>query len=97
MPVLGHYLPAAGTAGMVQGCPPHTESRNAAGSQASCRPTPHLHEPPEATLRLVSFLGHTLPFSLHESLVGVLLDTNHVDASPRIDLPTRENGLGYAA
>jgi hypothetical protein len=44
----------------------------------------------------VSFIGHTLGFWPHESLVCITLDANRVGATLRVDLPTREGGLRYA-
>jgi hypothetical protein len=45
---------------------------------------------------VLSFVGHTLGFWPHESLVCISLDANRVGATLRVDLPNREGGLGYA-
>jgi hypothetical protein len=45
---------------------------------------------------VLSFVGHTLGFWPHESLVCITLDANRVGATLRVDLPNREGGLGYA-
>ncbi|MBT2597930.1 DUF4192 family protein [Arthrobacter sp. ISL-72] len=45
---------------------------------------------------VLSFVGHTLRFWPHESLVCITLDTNRVGATLRVDLPNREGGLRYA-
>lgn len=45
---------------------------------------------------VLSFVGHTLGFWPHESLVCITLDNNRVGATLRVDLPTREGGLRYA-
>lgn len=45
---------------------------------------------------VLSFVGHTLGFWPHESLVCITLDANRVGATLRIDLPSREGGLSYA-
>jgi hypothetical protein len=45
---------------------------------------------------VLSFVGHTLGFWPHESLVCITLDNNRVGATLRVDLPTREGGVGYA-
>jgi hypothetical protein len=45
---------------------------------------------------VVSFIGHTLGFWPHESLVCITLDANRVGATLRVDLPNREGGLRYA-
>ncbi|MHA7291318.1 DUF4192 family protein [Arthrobacter sp. MDT3-24] len=45
---------------------------------------------------VLSFVGHTLGFWPHESLVCITLDANRVGATLRVDLPNREGGLRYA-
>ncbi|MBT2555902.1 DUF4192 domain-containing protein [Arthrobacter sp. ISL-5] len=45
---------------------------------------------------VLSFVGHTLGFWPHESLVCITLDANRVGATLRVDLPTRAGGLRYA-
>lgn len=45
---------------------------------------------------VLSFIGHTLGFWPRESLVCVTLADNHIGATLRVDLPTREGGLRYA-
>ena len=45
---------------------------------------------------VLSFIGHTLGFWPHESLVCITLDANRVGATLRVDLPNREGGLRYA-
>jgi hypothetical protein len=45
---------------------------------------------------VLSFVGHTLGFWPHESLVCITLDNNRVGATLRVDLPHREGGLRYA-
>ena len=45
---------------------------------------------------VLSFIGHTLGFWPHESLVCITLDTNRVGATLRVDLPNREGELRYA-
>jgi hypothetical protein len=44
---------------------------------------------------VLSFVGHTLGFWPHESLVCITLDANRVGATLRVDLPNREGGLSY--
>ncbi|GAB3557838.1 hypothetical protein GCM10027405_03360 [Arthrobacter alkaliphilus] len=46
---------------------------------------------------VLSFIGHTLGFWPHESLVCVTIDTNRIGATLRVDLPKHEGGeLAYA-
>jgi hypothetical protein len=46
---------------------------------------------------LLSFIGHTLGFWPHESLVCVTVDTDRLGATLRVDLPMHDGGeLGYA-
>lgn len=39
---------------------------------------------------LLSFIGHTLGFWPQESLVCLTLDTNHIGATLRVDLPRND-------
>ena len=41
---------------------------------------------------LLSFIGHTLGFWPQESLVCLTLDTNHIGATLRVDLPRHDGG-----
>jgi hypothetical protein len=45
---------------------------------------------------VLSFVGHTLGFWPHESLVCITLDANRVGATLRVDLPTPGGRLQYA-
>ncbi|KRE59416.1 hypothetical protein ASG92_22580 [Arthrobacter sp. Soil736] len=46
---------------------------------------------------LLSFIGHTLGFWPHESLVCITVDTDRIGATLRVDLPRHDGGeLGYA-
>lgn len=46
---------------------------------------------------VLSFIGHTLGFWPHESLVCITIDTNRIGATLRVDLPKHEGGeLAYA-
>ncbi|MFJ5698713.1 DUF4192 domain-containing protein [Arthrobacter sp. NPDC093139] len=46
---------------------------------------------------LLSFIGHTLGFWPQESLVCITVDTDHLGATLRVDLPQHDGGeLGYA-
>ncbi|OOP60382.1 hypothetical protein BMF89_16725 [Arthrobacter sp. SRS-W-1-2016] len=46
---------------------------------------------------VLSFIGHTLGFWPHESLVCITLDSNHIGATLRVDLPKHDGGeLAYA-
>jgi hypothetical protein len=45
---------------------------------------------------VLSFVGHTLGFWPHWSLVCITLDANRVGTTLRVDLPTREGGIRYA-
>ncbi|WP_240987026.1 DUF4192 domain-containing protein [Arthrobacter sp. Soil736] len=46
---------------------------------------------------LLSFIGHSLGFWPHESLVCITVDTNRIGATLRVDLPRHDGGeLGYA-
>jgi hypothetical protein len=46
---------------------------------------------------VLSFIGHTLGFWPHESLVCITIDTNHIGATLRVDLPKHDGAeLAYA-
>jgi hypothetical protein len=45
---------------------------------------------------VLSFVGHTLGFWPHESLVCITLDANRVGATLRVDLPRRGSEVTYA-
>ncbi|GAA5194039.1 hypothetical protein GCM10023346_20540 [Arthrobacter gyeryongensis] len=46
---------------------------------------------------VLSFIGHTLGFWPHESLVCITIDTNRIGATLRVDLPKHDGGeLAYA-
>lgn len=45
---------------------------------------------------VLSFIGHTLGFWPHESLVCITLDANRVGATLRVDLPRRGGEVTYA-
>lgn len=54
----------------------------------------------ELTIRtpadVLSFVGHTLGFWPHESLVCITLSDNHIGATLRVDLPKPGTEIGYA-